>query len=89
MDFLCTDFSKALDRINHERWIQKLGKRVSEQKDLSVIIDRRLLFAEHSEAITSKATTALCFVKTFDITDDITDLQIVKTHLLLIGSVAS
>jgi hypothetical protein len=52
-------------------------KRVTEQKDLGVIIDHRLKFAKHIDAITSKATAALGFVKRFCY--DITDLQTLKS----------
>jgi ribonuclease P/MRP protein subunit RPP40 len=51
--------------------------RVTEYKDLGVIIDGKLLFSKHIEAITSKATAALGFIKRFCY--DITDTQTLKT----------
>ena len=52
-------------------------KRVSEHKDLGVIIDQKLNFIKHIDAITSKATAALGFIKRFCF--DITDIQTLKT----------
>lgn len=50
--------------------------RVREHKDLGVIMDEKLLFAKHIDAIKSKATAALGFVKRFCY--DITDVQTLK-----------
>lgn len=50
---------------------------VSEHKDLGVIIDRKLSFIKHIEAISSKATAALGFIKRFCY--DINDVQTLKT----------
>ena len=52
-------------------------KRVDEQRDLGVIIDNKLKFAKHIDAITSKATAALGFIKRFCY--DISDTQTLKT----------
>lgn len=52
-------------------------KRVTEQRDLGVIIDNKLKFANHINAITSKATAALGFIKRFCY--DISDTQTLKT----------
>jgi len=40
-------------------------KRVTEHKDLGVLIDKKLSFAKHIDMVTSKATAALGFVKRF------------------------
>lgn len=52
-------------------------KRVSEQRDLGVIIDDKLNFSKHIEMITAKATAALGFVKRF--CHDISDTQTLKS----------
>ena len=52
-------------------------KHVSQHKDLGVIIDQKLNFINHIDAITSKATAALGFIKRFCY--DITDIQTLKT----------
>ena len=61
--------------------------KVTEHKDLGVLIDRKLLFAKHIDMVTSKATAALGFVKRFchDI-NDVTTLKslyyaLVQSHL--------
>jgi hypothetical protein len=40
-------------------------KRVSEQRDLGILIDHKLNFIKHTEAVTSKALATLGFVKRF------------------------
>ena len=52
-------------------------KRVTEQRDLGVIIDEKLNFVKHIEMITAKATAALGFVKRC--CSDITDTQTLKS----------
>lgn len=52
-------------------------KRVSEHKDLGVIIGTKLNFGNHIDAITAKATAALGFVKRF--CADITDIGTLKS----------
>ena len=52
-------------------------KRVTEHKDLGVIIDNKLKFASHIDSITSRATAALGFIKRFCY--DIRDLQTLKS----------
>ena len=52
-------------------------KRVTEHRDLGVIIDQKLNFVRHINAITSKPTAALGFIKRFCY--DITDVQTLKT----------
>lgn len=51
--------------------------RVAEHKDLGVIVDNKLKFAKHIDAITSKATAALGFVKRFCY--DVSDPQTLKS----------
>lgn len=50
--------------------------RVNDHKGLGVIIDNKLMFAKHIDAITSKTTAALGFIRRF--CHDITDTQTLK-----------
>lgn len=59
-------------------------KRVTEKKDLGIIIDHSLKFAKHIDAITSKVTAALSFVNRF--CNDIGDSQTLKRYCNLILS---
>lgn len=52
-------------------------KRVSEHKDLGVLIDRKLLFTRHIDMVASKATAALGFIKRFCY--DISDVATLKS----------
>lgn len=52
-------------------------KRVNEQRDLGVIIDRKLNFVEHLNSIASKASAALGFIKRFCY--DLRDTKIMKS----------
>ena len=52
-------------------------KRVSEHKDLGVLIDNKMTFTKHIDAITAKATAALGFVKRF--CSDINDMATLKS----------
>lgn len=52
-------------------------EKVSEFRDLGVLIDSKISFAKHISTITAKATAALGFVKRFCY--DITDIRTLKT----------